>query len=73
MMKLFDECGYTGDGYMNALRDTYGELNLISPALSHYRYGDKLRIHLDQLPASANEKLLNLQILDYYRANHMVG
>ena len=73
MMKLFDECGYTGDEYMNALRDTYGELNLISPALSHYRYGDKLRIHLDQLPASANEKLLNLQILDYYRANHMVG
>ena len=70
MMKLFDECGFTGDAYMNALRDTYTSADLISPRLNRYRVGDELTGHLENFTEADQTKINNLLILSYYRANH---
>ena len=70
MMKLFDECGFTGDAYMNALRDTYAAADLISPRLSRYRVRGEMTVHPERLPEADQKTINDLLILSYYRANH---
>jgi len=70
MMKLFDACGFSGDAYINAQREICAAADIVSPALSHYRSGGILYEKFEDLPETAQEKIQDLLILSYYRADH---
>ena len=63
MMKVFDACGYTGDGYMAALRALYGQVQVVQAKGIFQKDGETL----SELPADAAPALAELQQLQYYR------
>ncbi len=67
MLKVFDACGWTGDAYMQALREAYPEIDMISPRLKLYRSDGFLTAFPYKLPESAQEKMDGLRIMSYYR------
>ena len=69
MLKLFDACGWTGDAYMQALREACPEIDMISPRLDLYRAGGRLTSYQEHLPDSARKKMEELLIMSYYRMN----
>ena len=69
MLKLFDACGWTGDSYMQALRDAYPQADMISPLLKHYRSQGRLTGYFEHLPETVQETIEELRIMSYYRMN----
>ncbi len=67
MLKLFDACGWTGDAYMQALREAYPQADMISPKLKHYRSNGRLTGYFDHLPETVQETIEDLRIMSYYR------
>lgn len=67
MLKVFDACGWTGDAYMQALREAYPEISLISPRLNLYRGDGFFTGYPDRLPEAAKYSVESLRIMSYYR------
>ncbi len=67
MLRLFDACGWTGDAYMQALREAYPEVDMLSPRLKHYRSRGHLTGYIDHLPEDVQETIAELRIMSYYR------
>jgi len=68
MMKVFDACGYTGDAFLNAQRDAFDSISLLSPRLKIYRTEEgAITAWTSFLSAAAQEKLAMLNTLSYYR------
>ena len=67
MMKVFDACGWTGDAYMQALREAYPEINLISPRLNLYHGEGFFTGYPERLPEAARNAVESLRIMSYYR------
>ena len=67
MMKLFDACGWTGDAYMQALREAYPLVDMISPRLKHYRSGGRLSSDLESFPPEVVAAVERLRTMSYYR------
>lgn len=63
MMKLFDECGYTGDSNINALRELYGYTDVISDS-GEFRVNGELTDTLPDEAQAVYDKFLKMQ---YYR------
>lgn len=69
MMKLFDECGYTGDSNINALRELYKTTDVIHDS-GEFRVDGKLT---DTLPAEAQEVYDRFEKMQYYRFSDEVS
>ena len=69
MLKLFDACGWTGDAYMQALREAYSEIETLSPRLGIYRAHGKLVGSPEELPEAARKWVDALRCMSYYRMN----
>ena len=69
MMKLFDLCGYEGDGYMQALREAYERLDVINSGGSFRENG----VLTSEISGDAALALEHLRYLDYYRIRDWEG
>ncbi len=70
MLKLFELCGYEGDGYMQLLRECYEHLDVISQCSFARRYrepGSILSLEVSEEGKTALDRLYKAQ---YYRMRH---
>ena len=63
MMRLFDECGWTGDSNMNAMRELFEHVDVI-----HAKLNRKDGVYLKTLPEETSALLDQYRKFEYYRA-----